>query len=234
MGHVTQLHGGLSLAYPDGFCELTPDELNQAYHSSYPNIWGIRDEERHAMLAIFWKDSNKLLGMLASTESLAKRAAKLMAKAMKNHGYQFGGFFSTQLAGCEAHGFRYAFTGAGDVAQEAETIVFKHENTCYTVYYYTRPETAADNRATYEDLLASLTFGRMEQEHEEHLVDPAVCIHSWEVTDTGSCENTYSSYGGGVELQTWTVERCPHCGSNRFSCTDTSCLSYEECRQIYE
>ena len=43
-------------------------------------------------------------------------------------------------------------------AQEAETIVFKRGKTCYTLYYYTRPETAAANRPVHDAILAALRF----------------------------------------------------------------------------
>ncbi len=154
----TLIHDELEIAYPDGFAQMTAEELQQSYNNPYPNIWGIRDKERHIILTVFWKDSNEMISKLASTESLAKRAEKALSKGMKKNAYRFGGSFTTTIAGCEAHGFHYGFIGAGDVAQEAETIVFKRGKTCYTLYYYTRPETAAANRPVHDAILAALRF----------------------------------------------------------------------------
>ena len=154
----TLIHGELEIAYPEGFNLMTSDELRKAYNNPYPNIWGIRDEERHILITVFWKDSNELLSKLASAESLAKRAEKTISRGMRKLAYRFGGKFTTTIAGCEAHGFRYEFTGAGDVAQVAETIVFKHGKICYTLYYYTRPETAAANLPVHDAILAALRF----------------------------------------------------------------------------
>ena len=158
MSTTTTIHDALSITYPDGFNAMSAEELQAAYGIAYPSIWGIQDPERHVTLAIFWKDSNELLSHLVNTESLAKRDEKAMAKAMRNNGYACGGFFSTELAGCEAHGFRYRYTAANGTDQDAETIVFKHGKTCYTLYYYTRPATAEANRPMYEDVLASLAI----------------------------------------------------------------------------
>ena len=152
------IHDELDISYPDGFAQMSAEELRQAYNNPYPNIWGIRDEERHVILAMFWKDSNELVSKLASAEQLAKRAEKQLAKGMRKNAYRPGGTFVTSIAGCEAHGFRYTFTAVGDVAQEAETIVFKRGKTCYTLYYYTRPETAAANRPVHDAILATLRF----------------------------------------------------------------------------
>lgn len=73
-----------------------------------------------------------------------------------------------------------------------------------------------------------------EEERKHKPWDPALCIHEWETHDSGECENTYSSYGGGTERQTWKVLRCTHCGTRLFSCSDTSCLCHDECRGMYE
>ena len=64
--------------------------------------------------------------------------------------------------------------------------------------------------------------------------DPALCIHNWETFDAGTCENTYSSYGGSVELQNWKVEGCTHCRKKIFSCSDSMCPSYDDCRTAHE
>lgn len=69
---------------------------------------------------------------------------------------------------------------------------------------------------------------------EQPLRDPATCVHEFDTYQEGTCENTYSSYGGGVELQSWIIERCKHCGTTRFHCSDSSCLVYEDCRERYE
>ncbi|MDO4534110.1 MAG: hypothetical protein Q4C36_10385 [Coriobacteriia bacterium] len=152
------IHNELEIAYPDGFAEMSPEELRQAYNNPYPNIWGIRDTERHVILAVFWKDSSELASKFASAESLAKRAEKQLSKGMRKNAYRFGGAFVTTIAGCEAHGFRYSFTAVGNVAQEAETIVFKRGKTCYTLYYYTRPETVASNLPVHDAILAAIRF----------------------------------------------------------------------------
>ena len=158
MEDTARIHHELEIAYPDGFHLMSAEELQQAYKSDYPNMWGIRDEDRHIIIAIFWKESNELLTKLVNAKSQAKRVEKLMAKGLKGRKYHFCGNFATTVAGCEAHGFRYGYLGAGDVPQDAETILFTHGKTSYTLYYYTRPETAAANLAIRDAIVSSLRF----------------------------------------------------------------------------
>lgn len=75
---------------------------------------------------------------------------------------------------------------------------------------------------------------KAEYERKHKPWDPTLCTHEWEACDSGTCENTYSSYGGGVEQQEWHVDCCTHCGTKRFYCSDSSCQDYDKCRAMYE
>lgn len=117
----------LTLSYPKSFRVMGADELRQAYQADPTHIWGIRDEGRHAIVAIFTHDAGsagKLFGKMVTEKDLAKRAEKKVRKAMRANGYRLGGFFSRELAGHPAHGFRYAYE-VGDVAQSAQAIVLR-------------------------------------------------------------------------------------------------------------
>ena len=147
----------LAIELPEGFVEMDPAELTKNSGSDYPNILGFKDEERHVIIAFMWKESSKLLLKTMSTKSLAERAEKGASRGNKPFGYHCDGFFETQIAGEEAHGFRYGYTVEG-VAQYAETMVIKHEACSYTLYYYTRVNCAEANQALHDELFASLAF----------------------------------------------------------------------------
>lgn len=53
--------------------------------------------------------------------------------------------------------------------------------------------------------------------HGAQLGDPSLCNHDWEVVDSGVCMPDYSSFGPDPQ-ETWTAERCPYCGEERFQC----------------
>lgn len=154
---IETINGELMVDCPAGFKRMSIDELQKAYSLDYPNLWGIRDEERHIILTVLWKESNRLLSMLVSNKDLAKRAERALGKTYRAAGYKCRGFFSTAVAGQAAEGFHYDFEVDG-VAQQGEVIVFKRDACCYTLYYYTRPELALANRAIHDEILASMAL----------------------------------------------------------------------------
>ena len=154
MNHAL-IHNELSLSYPDGFHEMDPEEMKRLYQDDNPDRWGIWDQERHIIVAVLWHDSNAFLAALASAKDVAKSTEKRLKRGMKNHGYQFGGFYQAEVSGLEAHGFRYSYH-VGDVVQTAEALVLKRKNTCYAVYYYAREELAQVSRPVFERILQSI------------------------------------------------------------------------------
>ena len=148
----------LGVTLPDGFCVVSLEDLQAAYGMRYPNMWGVRDDERHIALNVIWKDSGEMLTRLASEKSLAKRNEKVLSKAYRSSGYRCDGFFSRELAGRESQGFRCSYQVDG-ISQICESMVFKCGKRCYTLYYYTRPELAKTNQSTYEAILSSLQLG---------------------------------------------------------------------------
>lgn len=151
------IHDRLEISYPDSFRTMTADELRQAYGMDYADMWGIRDEENHIILAVIWKESSEMLQKLASSKSLAKRVDGKLRKALRKQGYRAGEHFERPIAGQSAPGFGYSYQAQG-VAQACEAIVLREGNCTFTLYYYTRSELEQDNRPTYESMLSSLRF----------------------------------------------------------------------------
>ena len=154
----TNIDGGkLFIALPGGFAILTPAELQALYGMDYDGMWGARDEARHMLVTVIWKDSGGLATKLADEKSLAKRVEKALSKTYRRLGYRCDGLLETRIAGREAHGFRYSYQPEG-ISQSCEVVVFKDGKRCYTLYYYTRLEVALENRPIYDSLLASLVL----------------------------------------------------------------------------
>lgn len=145
----------LGVELPEGFSVMLHEELQVMYGMDYAAMWGARDESRHAVLAVIWKDSGELITKLASEKSLAKRVEKALLKRYRASGYRCDGFFEGRVAGKGASGFRYTCQPEG-IPHECEVMVFKNGARCYTLYYYTRQTAAQENRPVYEGVLASL------------------------------------------------------------------------------
>ena len=157
MESVSIDNDSLAVDLPEGFYVVSLEHVQYLYGIDYVCMWGTRDDERHMVVNCIWKDSGNLITKLMSEKSLAKNAEKTLAKRYTNYQYACKGFFETTVAGTAARGFRYFYECDG-VGQDCEAIVFKHGKRCYTLYYYTRPELADENRPVYEEILASLTL----------------------------------------------------------------------------
>lgn len=147
----------LSIDVPQGFSTLALDELQTLFGLSYDNLWGVRNESRHMRLCLLWKDSNAVLTKLASERSLAKRVESTFAKSGKTYGYACEGYFSREIAGRTAQGFRCSYELNG-VSNTCEVLVFKRKERCYTLYYYTLADQASENLSVYEAMLTSISI----------------------------------------------------------------------------
>ena len=147
----------MQFSYPDGFSVLSDEEIRQLYQTDNPDIYAIRNTERHITLAVFHHKTNTFLVKLASAKDVAKSTESRIRKGMKQAGYQLIGFNSREAAGQTGEGFRYQYSVQG-IGQQCDVLVLKHQDTCYTVYYYTRPELSEENQKVYDDILDSITF----------------------------------------------------------------------------
>lgn len=150
------LNEELNLYWPDGFSVMTEEEQKAAFKTESTDRFGLHDKERHIIVFVWWHLSNPLIVKLAgSIENVVKQTEKKLSKTYKNHNYQFGGFFSTEVCGCSARGLRYDYT-LGDIVQTCETIQFIYKSCCYTVSCYTRPELIEENHPILEKILQDM------------------------------------------------------------------------------
>ena len=147
----------LAITPPEGFEPVEHAELETLVGITYDCLWGMRDFGRHMFITVTWKDSGKLLTKLASEKTLAKRVDETFAKRYRKGGYRCNGYFERAICGADAqaHGFRFSHRDEG-VDQQGEVLVFKRGIRCYTLSYYTRSDLAAENRAVYDEIIASL------------------------------------------------------------------------------
>lgn len=166
MNPVLVDHEWLAATLPDGFETIPHEELEALLGVRSDCIWGVRDTERHIMMNITWKDSNKLLTKLMSEKSFAKqmneRYGKRCIKRSADMGnYRCGGFYERDVTGASARaqGFRFSYTVQG-IEQGGEVLIFKRGVRCYALTYYTRLEVAEQNRSVYDVFLSSLEVRR--------------------------------------------------------------------------
>ena len=151
------LNGCLKIPVPEGFRVLDREELRQMYLDDLPDRWGMRNEEEHIIVCVYWHKFNRLLKSIADPKEVCKADEKRISKVMKNNGYAFESYFDTEVAGIKACGFRYNYEVQG-IPQVCEVTVLIRDNVTYTLYFYTRPECAEKARGIYGDIVGRISF----------------------------------------------------------------------------
>lgn len=148
----------MTMEYPDGFEVMTETAQKQAFQDENPDRAGIWDKQRHVMVAVLWHTTNKLLIAIAGNAKwVAQSNEARISKALRNHGYQKGDFFETDIAGHKAHGFSYEYSVQG-VTQSCRIVSVINEVTCYNIYLYGRKENAENDLKLFEELLRTTQF----------------------------------------------------------------------------
>ena len=146
-----------SIEVPEGFHTMSAEELRQAYRDDNPNRWGMWDQERHVMVTVMWKEYSRLLMMLADLKAICRKNEQMAGKGYADHGYECGGFFSVNVDGEKAEGYRFSYR-VGDVEQCAETILFKLERTIYSITLGCRRENRETDRELFDSIIAGIFF----------------------------------------------------------------------------
>ena len=147
----------LAVGLPKGLERVPHGELEAFMRFKYDLMWGVRDNARHMLVCVTWRDSNKLITKFVSEKFFVKQVDEAFSKRYRDRDYHCKGFLTRSVAGAsgEAQGLRFSYTADG-VVWEGEVLVFKRGIRCYTLCFYTQSSSAAESRATYEALLASL------------------------------------------------------------------------------
>ena len=146
-----------SIEVPEGFHTMSEEELRKAYRDDNPNRWGMWDQERHVMVTVMWKEYSRLLMMLADVKAICRKNEQIAAKGYGNNGYECGGFFSVNVDGEKAEGYRFSYCVDG-VVQSAETILFKLGKTIFTVTCGGRRENQETDRELFDRIIDGISL----------------------------------------------------------------------------
>ena len=147
----------MSIEVPEGFHTMSAEELRQAYRDDNPDRWGMWDQERHVMVTVMWKEYSRLMMMLADVKGICRKNEQIAAKGYGNNGYECGGFFSVNVDGEKAEGYRFSYR-VGDVEQSAETILFKLGKTIFSITCGGRKENREADREMFDRIIAGITL----------------------------------------------------------------------------
>ena len=149
------VNGELTLSCPDGFREMSQEELAKAYADRTAKRAGIWDETRHIILVVQWHKANVLLAALTDPKSTLRGAEFRLRRLLKDSEYHQTDTFTREIAGRDARAFRYEYRVHG-VMQEGEVYLLKKKTNVYIIYTYTRIPVTEEARRVIGEILNSV------------------------------------------------------------------------------
>ena len=147
------LNQELTITIPDGFRQMTEEELRSQNLYKEPPKWCITDPARHIVVSAAWKKST-FASLMISSEEVAKKMENEIRTAMTPYGYQLEGFISEEAGGHTLDGFRYSYTAQG-IEMTGETFSVKKDRTFYYIHCYMRTALREESIPVIRELFRS-------------------------------------------------------------------------------
>lgn len=156
MGELN-LNNTMFLSYPEGFRELSREEIGQMNTTDSPPVWAISDDVRHMIVNGAYRQASSFQAFMLNAKDVATEMEKQIARPMKPFGYKRDKFFVRDAGGVQGAGFSYTYTAQG-IDMCGESYVFEHNKVFYYLYFYYRKELIETGRATAEEILQSISW----------------------------------------------------------------------------
>ncbi len=144
----------LRFAYPEGFYEMTEEELSSLNVLEEGPGSVITDPQRHIIASFGWKPMGGISFLIVNTKDVFNGMRKQILEPMTAYGVRDGGAITRQLDGEAAEGFCYEYT-AGETPMYAESYVIKHKKVLYYLHFYARAALKEESLACWNEILAS-------------------------------------------------------------------------------
>ena len=142
----------LSMSCPEDMQILSPEEKRELDFLEVGPGECLRNQEKHILISISWKQLRGLGGSILATGDIAGGSEKQIRKAMTQYGYHMDGRISRRIGDINADGFEYTYTADG-VEMFGETLVTKDRRTVYYVHFYSRQEGKEENLEVLDYML---------------------------------------------------------------------------------
>lgn len=146
------LNNALSFSFPDGFRRLSETEMKQLRYA-WPGAGEcLRDDGRHIIVSLAYKNAGFLSGLLGSGD-LIKNAQSRIAGAMRSYSYRLTGYENHRVGDRAAQSFQYAYAAQG-VGMAAECCAVKAGKTIYYLHFYVREACREEGFRLWKQVLA--------------------------------------------------------------------------------
>ena len=149
------INNELNLTYPDGFHEMSEEELTK-YFSTPADRWGVFNSDEFILLSVKWTKAG-FKRTFTDAESYMIELEAILRRRLVN--YQRLLEFKTKVGGKKAQGIRFEYRVKDSVRiHVGDLITFKYKKYFYSILYLTRKKNAAAARPAFQEVLNSVTL----------------------------------------------------------------------------
>ena len=146
----------MNIVFPDGFTEMTRQELAQMKQTAMGSAVYYTNPERHMIVTVGWKSAGIFQKSLDAA-ALCSKMEPALQKANAPFGYQLKGHAERKIGGQDAKAVQFTYT-AQDIDMYSESYAAKNGKDIYYFNLYTRVESWENNKVQWENLLNSVSF----------------------------------------------------------------------------
>lgn len=137
---------------PEGFRQLTEEELQKMNLIAGGKGLCISDSERHIVISVAWTKVNALSAWLLGTRETAGSMAKHISKSMKQFNYVWLDDVKREIDGQVARGLDYNYIVQG-IHMTGESLVVKSEENLFYFHFYGRQARRDESLAVFHEIL---------------------------------------------------------------------------------
>lgn len=137
---------------PEGFRQLTEEELQKMNLIAGGKGLCISDSERHIVISVAWTKVNALSAWLLGTRETAGSMAKHIGKSMKPYSYVWLDDVKRDIDGQTARGLDYEYVVQG-IHMIGESLVVKNEENLFYFHLYGRKVRREETLQVFNEIL---------------------------------------------------------------------------------
>ena len=155
--NTVELNNDLCFSYPEGFQQMSREDLGRHKFIEEAPGFCVHDEERHIMISVSWRQANPFVAMLVGSAEVSRNMEAKVRKPMSKFGYKLEEFITREVGGKTADGYRYTYNVKG-TGMIGESLSVKAGSNFYYIHSYFREELRKESLKVLDEIFGNVTW----------------------------------------------------------------------------
>ena len=148
----------LSCSVPEGFRLFSEDELDNFFTEKKGVGFALRNEEKHAIIAVYALKLNFLIKHFTDDRAMMKGSKNKIERSLEDNNYEFVEEFTEERFRKKLYGFKYRYV-VDDIPHDAEYLLLKGIKYYYGIQYFSQSKFHEENEKSHRYFKESLELG---------------------------------------------------------------------------